>query len=156
MKKIITIIMIIICMTSFAAAESIDLSGLSFDQLIALKDRINMAIWKCQEWQEVVVPQGLYVVGEDIPEGTWTILAAVDHFTVVSFGDKLEANGIDIAYSDRYGSGQVWSGKERNFHEGSDLTSFTFTAKRGDYIQIDYASALFTPYAGKPDLGFFK
>lgn len=153
MKKLLALILILVCVTSFAAAESIDLSGLSFAELVALKERINLAIWNCQEWQEVTVPQGLYVVGEDIPEGTWTIRAATDHFTVIKFGDTLEANGIEVAYSKNYGSGEAYSTESRLTRE-SDPLEFTFTAKKGDYVQVDYAPALFTPFAGKPDLGF--
>ena len=153
MKKLLALILILICMTAFAAAESFDLSGLSFDELVALKERINLAIWECQEWQEVTVPQGLYVVGEDIPEGTWTVKAATDHFTVIKFGDTLEPNGIEVGYSKKFGSGDAYSKNSRTYRE-SDPLEFTFTAKKGDYVQVDYAPALFTPYTGKPDLGF--
>lgn len=153
MKKL-AIVLLSVCMAiSCAYSESIDLSGLSFDELVALKERINLAIWECDEWQEVTVPEGIYVVGEDIPEGTWTIKAATDHFTVVKFGDKLEPNGIDIAYSNKYGSGEAYSEKSRITRD-SDPLEFTFTAKKGDYVQVDYAPALFTPFTGKPDLGF--
>lgn len=152
MKKIICILLLV-CMTTFAAAESVDLSGMTFDELVALKEKINLAIWECQEWQEVTVPEGLYVVGEDIPEGTWTIKAATAHFTAIKFGDKLEPNGIDIAYSKNYGSGEAYSPESR-VTTASDPLEFTFTAKKGEYIQVDFAPALFTPYTGKPDLGF--
>ena len=152
MRKIICILLLV-CMTTFAAAESVDLSGMSFDELVALKERINLAIWECQEWQEVTVPEGLYVVGEDIPEGTWTIKAATTHFTVVKFGDTLEPNGIDLDYSSYYGKGEAHSTESR-VTTASDPLEFTFTAKKGTYIQVEYAPALFTPFTGKPDLGF--
>ena len=152
MKKLICILLLV-CMTTFAAADSIDLSGMSFEELVALKERINLAIWNCQEWQEVTVPEGLYVVGEDIPEGKWTIRAATAHFTVIKFGDTLEPNGIEIAYSSNYGRGDAYSPDSRHTKD-SDPLEFTFTAKKGDYVQVEYAPALFTPYTGKPDLGF--
>ena len=153
MKKLFTLILAVCMALSVAAADSIDLSGMSFDELVALKEQINLAIWNCQEWQEVTVPQGLYIVGEDIPEGTWTIKPATNHFTVIKFGDKLEPNGIEVAYSKNYGSGEAYS-KDSRVTNASDPLEFTFTAKKGDYIQVDYAPALFTPYTGKPDLGF--
>lgn len=153
MKKTICILLLLVCMTSFAAADSIDLSGMSFEELIALKEQINLAIWSCQEWQEVTVPEGIYIVGQDIPEGTWTIRAATDHFTVIKFGDTLEPNGIEVAYSKYYGKGEAYSKNSRLYIE-SDPLEFTFTAKKGDYVQVEYAPALFTPFTGKPDLGF--
>ena len=72
MKKLIIVFLSVCMAISCAYSESIDLSGLSYDELVALKDRIDLAIWNSQEWQEVEVPQGLYVVGKDIPSGTWT------------------------------------------------------------------------------------
>ena len=152
MKKIICILLLV-CVTAFATAESIDLSGMSFDELVALKERINLAIWECQEWQEVTVPVGLYIVGEDIPEGTWTIRPATEHFTVIKFGDTLKPNGIDIDYSEYYGKGEANSPESR-LTSASDPLEFTFTAKKGTYIQVEFAPALFTPFAGKPGLGF--
>lgn len=153
MKKFLILIIAVCMMISCAAAEGIDLSGMSFDELVALKQKINLAIWNCQEWQEVTVPQGIYVVGEDIPEGTWTIRAATDHFTAIRFGDTLEPNGIEVAYSSNFGSGDAYSPASSRYRE-SDPVEFTFTAKKGDYIEVGYAPALFTPYTGKPDLGF--
>ena len=36
------------------------------------------------------------------------------------------------------------------------MVEYTFTVEIGDYIVVhmDESQALFTPYAGKPDLGF--
>ena len=153
MKKLFCAFLILALFLPLAASADVDLSGMTFDELVALREQINLAIWNCQEWQEVTVPQGLYVVGEDIPEGTWTIKAATDHFTVIKFGDTLEANGIEVAYSKNYGSGEAYS-KDSSSYRDSEPLEFTFTAKKGDYVQVDYAPALFTPFTGKPDLGF--
>ena len=154
MKKLLLLALVLCLFVPCVSAEDIDLSGLSFEQLVALKEKINLAIWNSKEWQEVAVPIGLYVVGKDIPAGSWTIKAAAVGFTVVAFGDKLEPNGREIAYSSYYYREEAWSGKESNYKPGKDPLEFTITVKDGDYVQVDYASALFTPYAGQPDLGF--
>ena len=68
MKRIIcwTITLMILFAVPCSCAEDIDLSGMSIDELVELKDRINLAIWNSQEWEEVTVPQGEWIVGEDI------------------------------------------------------------------------------------------
>lgn len=154
MKKLIAILLIVCMAIPFASAEDIDLSGLSYDQLVALKDRINLAIWNSQEWQEVEVPQGLWVVGEDIPAGTWTVKCAIDYYSVIRFGDTLEPNGKEIDISNYYSRDEVVSPNYKRYEPGKDLTEATITVKNGDYIHIEYAPVIFMPYAGKPGLGF--
>ena len=69
MKKVITILitLALILSLSVSALADFDLSGLSFEELVALKDQINLAIWNSEKWQEVEVPHGVWLVGEDIP-----------------------------------------------------------------------------------------
>ncbi len=63
MKKT-KIILAVILLTAFVFnvcvgyATDIDLSHMSFEDLVTLKDQINLAIWNSKEWQEVTVPQG--------------------------------------------------------------------------------------------------
>ena len=77
MKRFFSALLVITLLlgVSSAIADGIDLSQLSIDELVALKDKINLAIWNSQEWQEVKVPQGVWKVGEDIPAGHWSIEA---------------------------------------------------------------------------------
>ncbi len=74
MKKRIGMILIatLFFTTSCLAAE-IDLSSLSFTELLELNKQVNMAIMESDGWQEVTVPIGIYKVGEEIPAGTWTV-----------------------------------------------------------------------------------
>lgn len=59
--------------------KNTDISSLSFDELISLRQQIDMAIWASDGWQEVEVPSGVYIVGEDIPAGRWTINISDNH-----------------------------------------------------------------------------
>lgn len=142
---------------TFAHADNFDLSGLSFDELVALKDQINLAIWNSQEWQEVTVPQGVWKVGEDIPAGTWTVTCADSwRKSIISWGQYLRATGQDIdnVYGSRYDFRVVYNPNNKNYKVGEGETSYTFTVNVGEYIVIREAPAVFTPYAGKPSLGF--
>lgn len=73
MKKLLAITMILVCMATLATADSIDLSGMSFDELISLRNQLNEEIIGRPEWKEVTVPAGDWVVGQDIPAGVYGI-----------------------------------------------------------------------------------
>ena len=74
MKKLFSVILLVCMIPVFAFAA--DLSDLSFDELIKLRDEINAEIVSRPEWKETEVPAGQWVVGEDIPAGTYSITCA--------------------------------------------------------------------------------
>lgn len=155
MKKLLTIILILaLAVPAAAFADLPDISNLSYDELIQLKDSINLAIWNSQEWQEVTVPQGIWIVGKDIPAGTWTVKCATDSFSVVSFGDTLNEMGTDIEYTQYYHYESITSPDSNIYEKDKDITEYTITVKDGDYIKIEYSSVIFMPNTGKPSLGF--
>jgi hypothetical protein len=162
MKRILALILVLLSLVGFASAETIDLSGMSFDELVALKDQINLAIWNSQEWQEVTVPQGVWKVGEDIPAGTWTIKCADigrNNYMMkecdLSWGEHLSEDGLSIRWSGRYGFVNIYNPNHEYYSEGQ-ITEYIITVQDGDYIVIAaaYNKAVFTPYNGKPSLGF--
>jgi len=144
MKKIISIVIaaVLILAVPVCASAEIDLSGLSWQELIDLRAAIMREQMSRDEWQEVVVPKGVYIVGEDIPAGKWTIRPA-EGLTDVSFGEKLRENGLDIAWSGVWGSESA---------SGDD--SFTLDLKDGFYVVVSFGKAIFAPFTGKPALGF--
>jgi opacity protein-like surface antigen len=150
MKKFLACAVAAVLFCSGAAAEDIDLSGLSYAQLVALRDRLNLAIWQSQEWQEVTVPQGVWIGGEDIPVGRWTVRCS-QGWGEVSYGDSLAPNGRSIATN---------ISKGYFFLRAEDMdipeyeTETFFDVSEGMYIVVDSAAMVFTTYAGKPDLGF--
>ena len=75
MKRIVSLFLalILVCMAAACAAESIDLSGLSFDELMSLRQALDAEIMSRPEWKEVAVPAGTWVVGKDIPAGSYCI-----------------------------------------------------------------------------------
>lgn len=75
MKKLVAMILLIVCMAGVATAETIDLSSLSFEDLMALRNQLNEEIISRPEWRSVNVPEGTWIIGEDIPEGTYSISA---------------------------------------------------------------------------------
>ena len=74
MKKIITLLLILIMqITSVCYAEGLDLTALSYSDLEELKIKIEAEMGTRPEWPGVYVPSGVYMVGEDIPEGTYSV-----------------------------------------------------------------------------------
>lgn len=76
MKKAFAFVLILILATVPALAEDIDLSTLSFDELLQLQQRINDEIVSRPEWKETIVPAGIWTVGVDIPSGSYSISVA--------------------------------------------------------------------------------
>ena len=153
MKRLFAFFLLLAILTSSAAADPIDLSGMSFDELVQLRDRLNIAIWNSQEWQEVTVPAGVWIIGQDIPAGHWSIRVAGDcDVILVSYFDKLDDAGLSV------GSGAYL------FHQTIATPGLSgFGEVNAETVDIDMqddwffkcdGAVIFTPYAGKPDLVF--
>ncbi len=154
MKKVITIIITLVMLSSLSicAFADIDLSGMSYDELVALKDQINLAIWNSEEWQEVEVPHGLWTVGEDIPAGKWTVTAGDGCSLRFDIGRRVDPTGTELADTDYWW--RLRSETYRLYDPASDVSSVTVELSDGMIVSIDEGSVIFTPYAGKPTLGF--
>lgn len=158
MKKLFSALLafLMLC-TAGASAKTIDLSGMSYDELVALKDQINLALWESEKWEEVTVPQGVYQVGADIPAGHWTIKASeTDSYAsaYVQCGKTLSASKKDLEWDDYYASESLVSDKSKGYNPITDITETDFELENGMYVIVQYSSVVFTPYAGKPSLGF--
>ena len=75
MKRTIALLLILVCISGIAAADT-DLSSMTFDELVALNKAVVMEIMTRPEWKEVTVPGGTWIVGKDIPAGTYSITPA--------------------------------------------------------------------------------
>lgn len=163
MKKVLAVFAALVLISAAAVAE-VDLSGMSYEELVALKDQINLAIWNSEEWEEVEVPQGVWKVGEDIPEGKWTIRCAdVNRRSYMmkecdlEWGNVLSSDGTSIKWTGAYDLATVYNPEHEDYQKGQ-VTEYTWDAKKGQYFIVKdaYAPAVFSPYSGKPSLKFKK
>ena len=157
MKKILSILLVFsILISGFAFAEGIDLSALSFDELIQLREQIAKELTTRPEWKEVTVTQGVWEVGVDIPAGHWSISAANSASSKVIIGTALDSTGrdIDTRRSDFYFWKRLRSTAYRYFDPVSDIESIDFELKNGMLVIVEDGPVVFTPYIGKPSLGF--
>lgn len=146
----IAVVLCLLCCDSVATAVTdFDLSELSYEELVILRDQINLAMWKCEDWQEVTVPNGVWQVGTDIPEGHWTISVEPNHSAVIDYGDRIDETGTQLSYDAKIYISNYLS----NFEDSSDVTQFDIQAKAGCYFVISNG-VVFSPYAGKQSLGF--
>lgn len=133
---------------------ALELSQLSYQELTELKDHIDLAIWNSREWQEVVVPEGVWKVGEDIPAGHW-VISALGANTVVRCGTKLDETKKEVTYGDFYFWKMIHNPDAVvNFNPDNDASEFDIDLPEGCYVSIERGRVVFTPYAGKPSLGF--
>lgn len=156
MKRILAMLLVLLLLTPALALAEVDLSGMTYDELVTLKDHINKAMWESQEWQEVTVPQGVYSVGADIPEGHWNISAAQGQTVTVRWGTKLNDAGtdVDVDWNGGIYEYETLVSPTYDYYQASDRTAVDFDLKDGQFVVVDYGQAVFTPYTGKPSLGF--
>ncbi len=154
MKKLIFVLVLLLALPIGVIAD-VDLSGMTFDELVALRDQLNLAIWNSAEWQEITVPQGIWEVGKDIPAGHWTIHPVPNSSTAVYYGNSLKKNGMEVSWSsdniyavylDAPGSG--------GYSPEFSTVESDIILQPGSYVEISSGSAVFSPYYSKPDLSF--
>lgn len=154
MKRILFLILVLLCFAGVASAEAVDLSGMSYEELVALKEQIDLAIWNSEEWQEVEVPQGVWIVGQDIPAGKWTIKAADGVTASVEWGDMLNESGVGLSWNGKFYETEYIKSVSYRYYEKGECTEVTWDLKDGQYFIVEDGIALFTPYSGKKSLGF--
>lgn len=145
MKRILLLVLVfLMAFSACVYAESIDLSGMTDDELLALQDRIADEL-ECRGSaelpKEVEVPKGVYAVGEDIPEGYWTITCK-DAMSMLEWGTELDEYGANFRPGKRIDLATLMKGE-----------SLSWDLKAGTYVIIDVGVVVFTPYQ-KTDLGF--
>lgn len=136
MKKVIMLVLALVLAGSLALAE-VDLSGMTFDELVDLRNQVDQAIWASDGWQEVVVPGGEYEVGPEIPAGKWTI-STDSLMTMMDVYKSAEKKGDFTGLED-----------SKVLSEGE---TYNVTLKEGQYVTITGA-VTFKPYTSAA-LGF--
>jgi len=104
MKKFarsIAVIVLVALLGSFAFAESlgVDLTALSFEELLTLRQEIDQLLLASDAYSEFTLAQGTFTVGTDFPEGTYTmtspVLAAVGIFN----GDPHDDANLEVMFT---------------------------------------------------------
>ena len=154
MKKVLfaVIILMLLCSVCFAKPQTIDLEIMTFDELVALKALIDLTIMNLDDWQEVIVPQGIYEVGIDIPAKHWTIRPMEGSWACVEWGKSL--NNTKTSTSGFIDGKVITSVTNFTYDANSDRTCVDWKLKKGTFIEISGGNVVFTPFAGKQPLEF--
>ena len=72
MKKLICMLLVM-CLLPVVGLCDVDLSSMSYDELVTLSQQITVEIMSRPEWKEVSVPTGTWEIGTDIPAGMYSI-----------------------------------------------------------------------------------
>lgn len=149
MKKVACILLVFCLFSSVAIAESIDLSGMTIEELVALQERCQLEIMKSDKWQEVTVPAGVYQIGKEIPAGHWTIKPIDGETAEVSWGTALDESkaGIDT-WNTRFVNFEQITSPTASYAKYNNIESVSWELRDGDYLIIQSSAVVFTPYAG--------
>ena len=153
MRRFTCMLFVLVLLPVVSFADLPDISDLSYDELVQLRDQINLAMWNSEEWQEVTVPPGLWKIGEDIPAGHWTIRLGVNHgYETVWYFEQPDEFGRPFATLTKNVHQSIatedWHAFDKEYIHETD-----FDMKEGWYFYSE-TTTIFTPYSGKPNLGF--
>ena len=137
MKKALSVILcaMLVLLTSSALATDVDLSSLSYDDLLALKLKIDTEVMSRPETKSVSVPIGVYEVGVHIPAGEYS-LAQDGGYTTITVAKAADFSD----YGNIVGSTSV-----------EEVGIGRFVLEEGQYVKVEHGRMLFSTFTG---LGF--
>ena len=154
MKKLLCIALIFaLLLPCSGLADLPDISGLSYDELLQLREQIEIAIMNFIEQQEIFLPVGLWTVGVDFPAGTWLVTPLDNQYFNLWYGDVLNESGTDAGYGWDWVNGYNQTMSTKKKKDGSwknpDMPhSVIITMKEGWYLKNSGAVVL-TPATPK-------
>lgn len=123
--RFVCILVIFLLLIPVAVADTVDLSSMSNDEIVALLDEVNEEIVRRGINKTAKLPQGTYIAGSDIPAGRYV-------FTCMAVGEDW---GNVTVYSDG-GKGQqiLWNVVSAP-EDGEEPTTIFITLNEGDQLK---------------------
>lgn len=154
MKKLLSVLLIL-CLVIPSAIAEIDLSGLTFSELVELRDKCLTEMTKRDEWQEVTVPTGVWEIGKDIPAGHWDIRCSkvtANSYAVITYVSELDETKKKASFmaTTRYAD----LIKPEGSRAMTNNIVIDLEMNEGMFLIVERCPVIFTPYTGKPNLGF--
>ena len=143
------------CLLSTPAFADIDLTSLTFAELVDLRNKCLTEMTKRDEWQEVTVPVGVWKIGEDIPAGHWNITCATGtkfNWAAITYCAELDETKKKASLWGKFNYSDMVK------VEGSTArvsnTVIDLEMAEGAYLIVEECPVVLSPYTGKPNLGF--
>lgn len=134
---------------------AVNLSKMSFYDLIDLRGQIELELMNRKNWQEVLVQEGIYEVGVDIPAGHWTIMAKDGLLTHVKYGNRKKTSEADIdVRSINFRDEYLYSPNASNFDMYKNKVQTDIVMENGSYFVVKTCPCVLVPYTGKPYFEF--
>lgn len=128
MKRFLCLLVTLLLVGSFGLAEAIDLSSMTDEELLALKEQVNQAVSDRGLIKEFQLTSGIYIGGVDIKPGRYTLIAT-DANDMVSIGLGVDTDALD---SDK---GILFMDTEY-FHEGDEPKTYSLSIAEGNVLVI--------------------
>ena len=132
MKRFLAASILALTLPAMAGAAIPDISDLSHDELIELDQQIHLRLFDEQLIEGVRVPQGTYIIGEDIPAGTYRI-------------EITDGTGYYDVY-DKPDGKLIYSGITGKSYNVTEIGKITFDD--GNILELVNSTFIFYPYTG--------
>lgn len=155
MKKMFLSIFLSILLAMPSASCAVNLEAMSFSDLVELRRQIELELMSRKDWKEVLVQEGIYEVGVDIPAGHYTILAADGTFTHVKYGNRRKTDEADIHIgSTNFRDEYLYSPHMSRYDMYKDKVQADIDMETGSYFAVRSSACVLIPYTGKPYFDF--
>ncbi len=140
MRKIFAVLCAIALLATLAVPAIAEDTDLSWSERLALREQLSD--WN--EWQPVEVPEGVWVVGKEIPAGLWTVTCETGDYGCIAWGVSLDESGTRIDPFSRPADDETIYNSESLPYEIEEFTTCIFEAVEGQYVVISYNPLTFT------------
>ena len=123
--RFLCLLLIAALLVPAAAADSMDLSSLSNDEIVALLEKVNEEVVQRGISKTAKLPKGTYVAGTDIPAGRYI-------YTCLAVGEDW---GSVTVYSDGGKGNQILWEVLTAPQEGQEPTTIFMTLNEGDQLK---------------------
>ncbi len=140
-------------MPSETSSAEFSIDGLSYDELVSIKNQLNLAIWNSYEWERVLVPFGIYEIGVDFPEGHWSFEAPDGSYVTIEYGTELSESQMNLSLSGEW-TEYLYSESYR-YRDDGDVAKTDLNMSAGNYLSVGGGVYTWvTPYVSGGSLGF--
>lgn len=111
MRKFLAILMVCLSLVVPAFAETFDLSSMSLDELIQLRNAVNIAINEQLDsgFSDSKIGMGYYDVGVDIKPGKYDLICSFAEMEYLSYNNSEQSKCVVVVMSDRSDDAEVIS-----------------------------------------------
>ena len=151
MKKLLCVLLALLILSPVSVhADENRFASCSLDELYQIRKELNSEIMSRYSWEEVTVPVGFYVIGEDIPAGHWTISYSPGTYAHIEYFKETDETGkmVRDLFVNYYN--ETLCDPENEMATIAKIQEIDLELKEGYYFIVTYDPVIFKPYTGRP------